>query len=136
MKAAHSGAAITRPPLGKLYALQAAILLVISASLLWIDTITAYSVLLGGLIAIAPNYYFACQAFRFRGALAAGHIARGFYRGEAGKFVLTALAFAAVFATVKPLHVLALWSAYLSATLIHWLVAAKIGGVQKIRPGP
>jgi len=131
----QTGAAIARPPLGKLYALQTGILLAISAGLLWIDTVTAYSVLLGGLISIAPNSYFARQAFRHRGALAAAHIARGFYQGEAGKFVLTATAFAVVFAAVKPLQMTAFWAAYLLAQLSHAVIAARIGGFRRTTPG-
>lgn len=123
-----AGATIAKPPLGKLYALQTAILLALAAGLLWIDRVTAYSVLLGGLISIAPNSYFARQAFRYRGASAARQVARGFYLGETGKFVLTATAFAVVFAAVKPLDVVALWVAYVAATATHWLVAARAGG--------
>lgn len=123
----QAGAAIARPPLWKLYALQTGILLTISVSLLLIEPITAYSVLLGGLISIAPNSYFARQAFRYRGARAASYIARGFYQGEAGKFALTATAFAVVFATVKPLNMAALWGAYLVATLGQAGMAAYIG---------
>jgi ATP synthase protein I len=129
-----NGAVIARPPLGKLYALQTVLLLAIAAGLLWIDTILAYSVLLGGLISIAPNSYFARRAFRYRGARVAAHVARGFYAGEAGKFVLTATAFAVVFASVRPLHLAGFWSAYLAATLSHAIVAAYIGGFGRQHP--
>ncbi len=131
----QTGATIAKPPLWKLYTLQTGILLVICAGLLWIDTVTAYSVLLGGLISIAPNSYFARQVFRYRGAAAARHIARAFYQGETGKFLLTATAFAVVFATVKPLHVVALWAAYVVTALSHWLVAAYIGGFRRSASG-
>lgn len=124
----QAGATIARPPLWRLYALQTVILLAISVSLLLIDSVTAYSVLLGGLISIAPNGYFARQAFRYRGAQAAGYIARGFYQGEAGKFVLTATAFAVIFAAVKPLNMVALWGAYLAAMMSQAGVAAYIAG--------
>jgi ATP synthase protein I len=129
----QTGATIAKPPLWKLYTLQTGILLACCAALLLIDTVSAYSALLGGLISIAPNSYFARQAFRFRGATAARHIARAFYLGETGKFVLTATAFAVAFATVKPLNVVALWAAYVAAMLSHWLVAAYAGG---FRPSP
>lgn len=131
----QTGATIAKPPLWKLYTLQTGILLVICTGLLWIDTLTAYSALLGGLISIAPNSYFARQVFRFRGAAAARHIARAFYQGETGKFLLTATAFAVVFATVKPLNVVALWVAYVATALSHWLVAAQIGGFRQSSPG-
>jgi|SRR5690606_24725432 len=125
------GAIIARPPLGKLYALLTVILLAVVAGLLWIDTVSAYSALLGGLISIAPNSYFARRAFQHRGARAATHIARGFYQGEAGKFVMTATAFAVVFAAVKPLHMAVFWAAYLLATLSHMLAAAYFSGLRR-----
>ncbi len=120
-----AGASIASPALGKLYATQIAILAVASLCSLWVDIVTAYSVLLGGLTFIAPNGFFARQAFRFRGARAAGHIARAFYRGETTKFVLTATAFALIFALVKPLNLTALWLAYIIAMLVHQILAAR-----------
>jgi ATP synthase protein I len=121
-KSRQVGATIARPPLGKLYATQTVTLLALAAGLWWLDSTAAYSALLGGLISIGPNSYFARQAFRFRGALAGPLVARAFYRGETGKFVLTATAFAVVFAAVKPLNALALWVAFLGMTLGHWLM--------------
>jgi ATP synthase protein I len=120
-------ATLAKPPLGRLYAAQATVLLLVSMGLLWVDVTAAYSVLLGGLISVGPSYYFARQAFRFRGARFARHITRAFYRGAAGKFMLTAVAFALVFATVKPLNAAVLLLAYLGMTLSHWAIAVRIG---------
>jgi ATP synthase protein I len=116
------GAIIAAPPLGKLYVGQMVVLAAVAASLVLMNTTTAYSVLLGGLISLGPNSYFARLAFRFRGARAVPLVARSFYLGETGKFVLTATAFAVVFATVKPLDVTALWAAFLCMTASHWYV--------------
>jgi len=55
---------------------------------------------MGGGIALAGSAYFALQAFRHAGATSASHIVRSFYKGEAGKFVLTAALFAIVLITV------------------------------------
>lgn len=121
----RASAMIAGPALGKLYATQIAILTVASLCMLWVDITTAYSVLLGGLTFIAPTGFFARQVFRFRGAQATRHIARAFYRGESGKFVLTAMAFALIFALVKPLNVTALWLAYLAAMVVHQILAAR-----------
>jgi ATP synthase protein I len=107
--------------------MQAVILLLVSGAVSWFDVIAAYSVLLGGLISVVPSYYFARHAFRFRGARFARHITRAFYVGAAGKFMLTAVAFALVFATVKPLNAAVLLMAYLGTTLGHWAIAARIG---------
>ncbi len=116
---------LARPPVEKIYALQAVMLTLIAAGLWWVNATTAYSVLLGGLIAVVPSYYFARQAFRFRGARFASHIAQAFYVGETGKFFLTAGAFAMVFALVKPLNAAALLLAFLGMTLCHWAISAK-----------
>jgi ATP synthase protein I len=121
----RAGVIIAGPALGKLYATQIAFLVLASVCSLWADTTTAYSVLLGGLTFIAPNGFFARQAFRYRGAQSTRRIARAFYRGETTKFVLTAVAFALIFALVKPLNVWALWSAYVTAMLVHQILAAR-----------
>jgi ATP synthase protein I len=80
-----------------------AVLLVLTA-LLFSSQQAAASVGLGCGIAMAGSLYFALQAFRYAGAQQAQVIVQSFFKGEAGKFVITALLFAAVFAWVKPLH--------------------------------
>jgi len=132
LEPAQSGAPLARPPLEKLYGAQLLILLVVVMGLLWIDKTTAYSALLGGLISVGPSYFFARQVFRFRGARLAPQIAQAFYVGETGKFLLTAVAFALVFATVRPLKAAVLLVAYLGMTLCHWVAAASIGKTQKL----
>lgn len=82
----------------------------------------AYSVLLGGLICVVPNVYFAYRTFKFRGARAAREIVRSFYAGEAGKLALTAVLFAAVFIGVKSLNPLALFAGFCLVQMIGWLV--------------
>ena len=123
----NTGATIAGPPLARLYAALLGMLSIISAGFLWVDITTAYSVLLGGLISVGPSYYFARQAFRFRGARFARHIAQAFYVGETGKFLLTAIAFATVFALVRPLDAAAVLLAFLGMTVCHWAIAAYIG---------
>ena len=122
------GRVIASPPMGRLYAVLILALLALCAALLTINLTTAYSTLLGGLIAIAPNAYFARQAFRYRGARVTRHIAQAFYLGETGKFVLTAAAFAVVFTVVKPLNTWVLWAAFVATTLSHWLLWHRLLG--------
>lgn len=78
--------------------LQLVVLLPLAAVLGIADPVRAWSVLAGGMIAIIPHLYFAVYAFRYRGATSAVRVARSFYRGEAGKFILTLLGFATLFA--------------------------------------
>jgi len=89
---------------------------------LFFGVTASYSVLLGGLICLLPNCYFAYRAFQYEGARAAREIVKSFYRGEAGKLVLTALLFSAVFIGVKPLHPLALMCGYCVVLSLGWFV--------------
>ncbi len=95
---------------------------IMSVVALAFDRQTAYSILLGGLICVIPNSYFAYRAFQFQGARAARQIVRSFYRGEAGKLLLTALLFAAVFKWVAPLNALALFGGYCGVLFVGWVV--------------
>ncbi|MFT5032838.1 MAG: ATP synthase protein I [Bermanella sp.] len=116
-------APIKGPPLFKIYGLQVLLLFVLAAGLLLIDLLTAKSALIGGLISVLPNAYFARLAFRHRGARAAAAVAQSFYRGEAGKFVMTAILFALVFSTVQPLRAEVLLIAFVAMTLINTFFA-------------
>ena len=83
---------------------------------------------MGGGIPLAGSAYFALQAFRHAGATSAAHIVRSFYKGEAGRFVLTAALFASVFITVPSVqgvwlltgfilvHLVGAWGVLLSST--------------------
>lgn len=80
----------------------------------------ALSAVLGGLCSTVPNAYFVRQAFRYRGARSARLITYSFYRGEAGKLLLTAAAFTLVFTLVKPLNPIALFGAFILVQTVHW----------------
>ncbi|MFZ5561594.1 MAG: ATP synthase subunit I [Pseudomonadota bacterium] len=75
---------------------------------------------LGAGVAIVGSLYFALQAFRHAGAKRAPQIVRSFYKGEAGKFVITVLLFAAVLAWVKPLQVGWLLTGFILEQLVVW----------------
>lgn len=110
-----------------IYGIQFGVLAVLSASLLFVDMTMAYSALLGGLISIGPNFYFACSAFRYSGARAAQHIARSIYRGEVLKFLLSAALFACVFVLIKPLAAGTLFAAFILATVVNTILVVKLG---------
>lgn len=86
------------------------------ALVLWIlQGLTAgYSGLLGGLVALIPNCYFAFRVYRYSGARSARAIVAEFYSGEAGKLILTAVLFITVWLAVKPLVVAAVFGGYLA----------------------
>ena len=80
--------------------------------------IAGYSGLLGGLVALIPNGYFAFRVYRYSGARSARAIVGEFYSGEAGKLILTAVLFIAVWLGVKPLEVAAVFGGYLAVLVV------------------
>jgi len=75
--------------------------------------VAGYSGLLGGLIALLANLYFAFKAFRYFGARSAKAIVQSLWAGEMGKQILAAALFALVFVGVNPLQPAALFVGYL-----------------------
>ncbi|CAA0115224.1 Uncharacterised protein [Halioglobus japonicus] len=109
-----TGAEIARPPVHRITLAQLALLGLLSLAVHAVNTVVAYSVLCGGLIAIVPQAYFAMLAFRWRGAQSANEIARSSYAGVLGKFMLSIAGFALVFAVVRPISGPAVFAGYLT----------------------
>lgn len=99
---------------------QVALALVLTLLALTASPVAAISAGLGAGIAIAGSLYFALQAFRHAGARQAPQIVHSFYKGEAGKFVITVLLFAAVFTGVKPLRTGWLLTGFILEQLVVW----------------
>ncbi len=106
---------------------QTLILAVVSVLCLAKGLIAFYSALVGGLVFIIPNGYFAYKVFAYSGAQAARKIVQSFYKGEAVKLILTAVLFTVVFIYVKPLDVLAMFLAYFILLVSNWLIPIVIG---------
>jgi ATP synthase protein I len=81
---------------------------------------TAKSAILGGLVNIIPNAYFANKLFKYQGARAARQIVNGFYKGEALKIVLSILLFTLVFVFIK-VNPIAFFLTYIVIVMTHWL---------------
>ena len=84
---------IGRPPIAKVTLMQVAILALASSGMYFVDPVLSYSLLLGGLVAVVPQAYFAVKVFRYSGARSARQIARSSYVGEVGKFALSVVGF-------------------------------------------
>lgn len=84
--------------------------------------VAGYSALLGGVTCWLPNCWFAFRAFRHRGARAARDIVQGFYKGLAGKTLLTGAMFALVFSQVRPIAPLAVFLAFIAVQFVNWIV--------------
>jgi ATP synthase protein I len=104
---------IKAPPIYKIAVFQVIFLLVLTlVSMPLAGWVSAYSLLLGGLISVLPGTQFARRVFKYRGARAAEQIAREVNRGESVKLIVSGLAFALTFIYVKPLNVVALFSGF------------------------
>ena len=111
-----------------------AALLALCAGLGFLAPVVAYSALLGGLIAIVPQAWFAHRVFRGPGARSARQLAHSGYAAETGRFVLTAAGFGVVFATVRPLSAGAVFAAFGAMTVIQLLGAWAL--LRAATPGP
>ena len=95
--------------------------LVAAVGFVW-GSVVALSLLLGGLVSVLPNAYFAYRLFARPGVAAARSVVQDFYRGAAGKFVLTIVLFALVFSCIRTVSPLALFVAFILVNAVHWLV--------------
>ena len=90
----------------------------------------ALSALVGAGIAVVAQAYFVFLAFRHAGATSAQQIVKNFYRGEAGKFLLTALLFAAVFIGFKEVDARWLFASFVLEQLVAWIVPLTMRATQ------
>jgi len=102
----------------KITIVQLLILLAASLLLSALDLVVAYSLVLGGLVAVMPQAYFAVRVFRHRGAKSANAIAKSSYRGEIGKYVLSTAGFALIFALIEPVNALAVFVGFFAMLAI------------------
>ncbi|HAT1812944.1 TPA: F0F1 ATP synthase subunit I [Legionella pneumophila] len=79
----------------------------------------ASSSLLGGLVCIIPNAYFAIKLFKHQGARAARQIVNSFYKGEALKIILSMFLFALVFLLCR-ITPAAFFASYILVLMTHW----------------
>lgn len=111
------------PPIFRVVIVQLLVSLGLFPVLQFVGMTVAKSALLGGLCCAIPNAYFVRQAFRYRGARAAKQIAQSFYKGEAGKLLLTLIAFTLAFTLadpLDPLDPLALFGGYILVQAVNW----------------
>ncbi|MBI2786630.1 MAG: ATP synthase subunit I [Legionella longbeachae] len=82
-------------------------------------TNAAISALLGGMVCIVPNAYFAYKLFKYQGARSAKKIVNSFYKGEALKIIISILLFTAVFISFR-ITPLAFFVSYIMILMTHW----------------
>jgi len=97
-----------------------------AALLLWcFNPVAAYSVVYGGLIYWLPNAYFTWLIFCYHNVQSPTVLVQSFYRGEVGKFLLTATGFAVIFVFVDSLSYLAVFAAYIGMVISQWLLVSR-----------
>lgn len=84
-------------------------------------SLIGYSFLLGAWSSILPSIYMAWRVFGYKSIRSAKDVVKSFYRGEAGKLVMTAVLLSLVFLLVKPLSAEAFFAGFGIAILSHWL---------------
>jgi ATP synthase protein I len=126
---------IKAPPIYKVAVIQAVTLLLLvlatAASGSWLS---AYSLLIGGLICLIPGTLFARKAFKYRGARSAGLIVKELYKGEAIKLVLMGAGFALSFIYIDPLNVVALFSGFVLVHITGVLMFVRVSSSVRNNP--
>ncbi|MGB0360228.1 MAG: ATP synthase subunit I [Endozoicomonas sp.] len=116
----HQYAWLQSPPVYRIFVTQVVVCTVLSLALFSLGTYFALSSLLGGLCCALPNAYFILKVFRFRGARSAKKIVSSFYRGEAGKLVLTATGFILIFTQLEVVEPFALFGTFAIVQAVSW----------------
>ncbi len=89
------------------------------AGIVWISLGSGHAIptLLGGLIGVVPNAFLAARVMSPRAGSSAKSLLRAGWIGEAGKLAIAAVMFAAVFATLRPLHPAWLFAGFIATQL-------------------
>ena len=95
----------------------AAGLILAAAVWIWLGSGRAVPTLMGGLIGVVPNAFLAARLMSPRAGSSAKSLLAAGWLGEIGKLVIAAAMFAAVFATLRPLHPGFLFAGYIATLL-------------------
>ncbi|MFC6670618.1 ATP synthase subunit I [Marinobacterium aestuariivivens] len=107
--------------------LQTAIaLLLCGGLLLFAGRVESWSALLGSLIYLVPNLYFAVKTLSRRRGLTGPKVLAAMYIGQIWKMALAILGFSLVFVLVQPLSPFSLFGAFILQQLIGWIAYARM----------
>lgn len=116
---------IPRPPIYKIPLAQLSVLLPLGVAMWFYDATTSYSFLLGGLIHLIPNVYFAIQAFRYRGARQMRQTMGALAKGEILKFLMCVIGLVLAVIYLGAEHIVALFIGFIVMTVVHVIATAK-----------
>lgn len=103
----------------RLWLMQLSVTLAFAALCALYSANAAISAMLGGIVCIVPNAYFAMKLFKYQGARSAKQIVNSFYKGEALKMILSVILFTAVFVLFKVTPP-AFFASYIMILMTHW----------------
>jgi ATP synthase protein I len=89
---------------------------------IWLGRTVGVSALLGGAIAVVPNAFLAARLLTPGNTVRAEALLRSAWLGEAGKLLMTAVLFTAVFVAVRPLSAPAVFGGFIAAQLVIFCV--------------
>lgn len=99
-------------------------LLAVAAVLFAVDKTIAVSLVWGVSACLVPGMCFVWYAFKYRGAQQTAAVVRGFYRGEAIKFLVTGAVFAMAFKRADQIHSGVFFTAFVVAQILSWSLSA------------
>ncbi len=109
----RNGARLRPPPVHTITLTQVAVLLPLSVAIAWAAGQTsAVSFAAGAAVSILPQAWFALIVFGVRQRRPLQRAARSAYAAQAGKFVLSAVGFALVFALLRPIDAPAVFAGF------------------------
>ena len=114
------------PPVYKVIVAQLVATSFIALIFLFLSGSVVAYLLLGGLISVFSNSYFAMQAFKYRGARNADKVVRSFIRGELGKIGITLVLFALSFTLITNLNELALILGFIATHFVGVMMSGLI----------
>jgi ATP synthase protein I len=117
---------ISKPPVHRVAPYQLLLLLAVCIPVALTDSLTAHSILVGGLIQIGPQAWFARQAYKYTGSSQVGKVVRAMYLGETGKIMLTAALFVASFILLRQLNFLTVFVAFIVMFPSQWVFTVRI----------
>ena len=97
-------------------------MLAVSAGCLMLGVTQAYSALLGGLLYLLPNLYFAWRAFSDKNVDSAQRVVIRMYASEIGKMMLAVALFSATFLLVQPLSPFSLFGTFILLQFSGWIL--------------
>ncbi|MDX2422107.1 MAG: ATP synthase subunit I [Amphritea sp.] len=115
----------TRAKVKRIFQIQMAVTLAIALAALLHSVVAAYSALIGGILYLLPNAFFAWRVLGRQTNTPRGVLA-DMYIGEIWKMVISIFCFAAVFILVQPVSPFPLFLTFILLQVLNWYLQMKV----------